>query len=72
MTTPENDRILSQKATDPDEETDATLRPSKFDDFIGQEKEKYNLSVFLEAAKKRGEALDHILEEASVALLALA
>jgi Holliday junction DNA helicase RuvB len=61
MTTPENDRILSQKATDPDEETDATLRPSKFDDFIGQEKEKYNLSVFLEAAKKRGEALDHIL-----------
>jgi len=61
MATPDNDRVLSQKATNLDEEADATLRPSKFGDFIGQEKEKYNLSVFLEAAKKRGEALDHIL-----------
>jgi Holliday junction DNA helicase RuvB len=57
----ENDRVLSQAPQDSEDESDATLRPQKFGDFIGQEKEKYNLSVFLEAAKNRGEALDHIL-----------
>ena len=57
----ENDRVLSQAPQDSEDENDATLRPQKFGDFIGQEKEKYNLSVFLEAAKNRGEALDHIL-----------
>ena len=57
----ENDRVFSQAPQDSEDENDATLRPQKFGDFIGQEKEKYNLSVFLEAAKNRGEALDHIL-----------
>jgi Holliday junction DNA helicase, RuvB subunit len=61
MATSENDRVLSQGPQDSEDENDATLRPQKFGDFIGQEKEKYNLSVFLAAAKNRGEALDHIL-----------
>ena len=38
-----------------------TLRPSTWDEYIGQEKIKKNLKVFIEASKKRNEALDHIL-----------
>ncbi len=38
-----------------------SLRPERFSEFIGQEKLKGNLSLFVEAAKKRGEAIDHIL-----------
>jgi Holliday junction DNA helicase RuvB len=40
---------------------DRTLRPRRFEDYIGQTKHKENLRVFVEAAKKRGEALDHVL-----------
>lgn len=40
---------------------EVSLRPSSWDDYIGQEKIKKNLKVFIEASKKRGEALDHIL-----------
>jgi len=57
----DNDRVLSGSSRDAEDEADAPLRPQKFSDFIGQEKEKYNLSIFLEAAKKRGESLDHVL-----------
>jgi Holliday junction DNA helicase RuvB len=38
-----------------------TLRPSSFDDFVGQEALKQNLKIFVTAAKQRGESLDHIL-----------
>lgn len=44
-----------------DEQFDATLRPERFSDFVGQDAIKENLSIFVTAAKKRGEALDHIL-----------
>ena len=44
-----------------DDEFDVTLRPQKLSDFIGQEKVKDNVAVFIEAAKQRGEALDHVL-----------
>ncbi len=44
-----------------EKEFEDSLRPKRFGDFIGQEKIKENLSVFVEAAKKRGEPLDHIL-----------
>jgi Holliday junction DNA helicase RuvB len=44
-----------------DESTEVNLRPSSWDDYIGQEKIKKNLKVFIEASKKRNEALDHIL-----------
>lgn len=40
---------------------DYTLRPKNFGEFVGQEKIKGNLSVFIQAAKGRGEALDHVL-----------
>lgn len=44
-----------------DESTEVNLRPSSWNDYIGQEKIKKNLKVFIEASKKRNEALDHIL-----------
>ena len=40
---------------------EASLRPSRWDEYIGQEKIKRNLRVFIEASKKRSEALDHVL-----------
>lgn len=58
----EHERIVSGvKQTSEDEQFDASLRPERFADFVGQDSLKDNLSVFVEAAKKRGEALDHIL-----------
>jgi Holliday junction DNA helicase RuvB len=60
----ESKRIVSGlKREEDDEESrlDAALRPERFADFIGQEAIKENLGVFVEAAKRRGEALDHIL-----------
>lgn len=44
-----------------EEELDASLRPSSFDEFTGQRKIVDNLKIFIEAARKRGEALDHVL-----------
>lgn len=54
-------RFISATLKDEEREFDITLRPQTFSDFVGQHKLKENLSVFVEAAKKRGEALDHIL-----------
>lgn len=56
-----NNRVVAGATRDDDESGDATLRPQRFSDFVGQEKEKENISLFVEAAKKRGDALDHIL-----------
>jgi len=44
-----------------DASLDATLRPKKWGEYIGQEKIKENLKIFIEAAKKRGDTLEHIL-----------
>lgn len=60
-TSQENNRFISGTLHDEDVELDRNLRPEKFSDFIGQERLKENLSIFLCAAKNRGEALDHIL-----------
>ena len=43
------------------EDVDATLRPQTLDEFVGQAAARANLKVFIEAAKGRGEALDHVL-----------
>jgi holliday junction DNA helicase RuvB len=43
------------------EDDEPTLRPRTLDEFVGQEKLKENLRIFVEAAKRRGEALDHVL-----------
>jgi len=56
-----DDRVISGSVRDDDESGDVPLRPQTFADFVGQEKEKENLSLFLEAAKRRGESLDHVL-----------
>ena len=55
-----------QRLTDPkeqalDREPDVGLRPRTLDDFVGQEDVKRNLRVFIEAARQRGEVLDHVL-----------
>ncbi|MBL8789360.1 MAG: Holliday junction branch migration DNA helicase RuvB [Rhizobiales bacterium] len=51
--------LNTEKGTEDTLETH--LRPQKLDEFIGQTKQKANLKVFIEAAKARGEALDHVL-----------
>ena len=43
------------------EDVDASLRPQTLDDFVGQQAARANLKIFIEAAKSRGEALDHVL-----------
>lgn len=52
--------LTGTKLTD-DKEFDNTLRPSAFDDFVGQQKIKENLKVFVQSAKMRGDSLDHTL-----------
>jgi Holliday junction DNA helicase RuvB len=62
MTFDKDNRLIAGASGDRDEEVlDATLRPLRFSDFVGQDSLKENLGVFVEAARKRGEALDHIL-----------
>jgi Holliday junction DNA helicase RuvB len=55
------ERITTPEIIQGESELDITLRPSKFDEFIGQGKVVDNLKVFIQAAKQRGEALDHVL-----------
>lgn len=52
---------ITPEKLDDDFQLDATLRPRALDDYIGQEKIKGNLRLFIDAAKGRGEALDHVL-----------
>ena len=52
-------RLISSEKSG--EDVDATLRPQSLDDFVGQQAARANLRVFIEAAKARGEALDHVL-----------
>jgi Holliday junction DNA helicase RuvB len=54
-------RIIEPDQNDDDVQLDRSLRPLRFDDFVGQDRIKENLRVFIEAAKGRGEALDHVL-----------
>jgi Holliday junction DNA helicase RuvB len=55
------ERSLSPELRDDDLQFDATLRPRSLTDYIGQEKIKENMQLFIDAAKGRGEALDHVL-----------
>jgi len=52
-------RVVSAAVADRDE--DAALRPRRFDEFVGQRKIVDNLSVYVQAARRRGDALDHVL-----------
>jgi len=53
--------MLSATGTGEDERFDRLFRPDNLADYIGQEKHKENLRVFVEAARRRNEALDHVL-----------
>ena len=54
-------RIVDTNSCLSDMETEISLRPKSLDEYVGQEKVKENLNVFMQAAKKRGECLDHVL-----------
>ena len=54
-------RIISGKALEEDARIEATVRPQKIDDFIGQYRVKENLKIAVDAARNRGDALDHVL-----------
>src|SRR5258707_13716517 len=58
----ETDRLIAAAPTSPQEEVlERTLRPRELNEYIGQEKIRNQLGIFIEAARKRGEALDHVL-----------
>jgi holliday junction DNA helicase RuvB len=59
--TPGVERIQAAPAYGVDEELDRSLRPRRLSDFVGQRAVKDQLAVFIEAARARGEALDHVL-----------
>ncbi len=54
-------RIISTSYTPGDEDAEGSLRPRRMDDYIGQDKAKENLKVYIEAAKMRSDSLDHVL-----------
>ncbi len=54
-------RSILDRDRKPDDALDTHLRPQTLDEFVGQTKQKQNLRVFIEAARARGEALDHVL-----------
>jgi Holliday junction DNA helicase RuvB len=57
----ENDRLIDPDKLSNDGEFDITLRPRSFQEFIGQAQVKEHLQIFVQAAKVRAEALDHVL-----------
>lgn len=54
-------RVISTQIQEEDMKIEKSLRPQTLEDYIGQQKAKENLRVYIEAAKRRGEALDHVL-----------
>ena len=54
-------RVISTQLFEEDKKVESTLRPQTLDSYVGQEKIKENLKVYIEAAKARGESLDHVL-----------
>ncbi|WP_045760945.1 Holliday junction branch migration DNA helicase RuvB [Xanthomonas albilineans] len=55
------ERIIASSATGEDEAVEASIRPKRLDDYLGQQPVREQLSIYIEAAKARGEALDHVL-----------
>ena len=54
-------RIITTDVLEEDVKIEGSLRPQRLDDYIGQEKTKKNLKVYIEAAKQRSDVLDHVL-----------
>ncbi len=57
----EEERIITSTMIEGDKDIEYNLRPRTMDEYIGQEKLKEKLNIFIEATKQRGEALDHVL-----------
>ncbi|MCK7592646.1 Holliday junction branch migration DNA helicase RuvB [Pseudomarimonas salicorniae] len=55
------DRVISPDAALDDERLEASIRPKRLDEYLGQQPVRDQLKIFIEAAKRRGEALDHVL-----------
>ena len=56
-----DERLISADFIPEEDQADLNLRPARLQDYIGQEKVKENIAVFIAAAKERGETLDHVL-----------
>ncbi len=57
----DEERFVTSTKSVEDEEVENSLRPNSIDEYVGQNKIKNNLSIYIDAAKKRGESLDHVL-----------
>ncbi len=57
----DEERVVVPEYTTADNEIETSLRPHSLDEYVGQEKVKENLKIYIEAAKKRHESLDHVL-----------
>ncbi len=55
------DRIVTRSPLEEDQQWEPTIRPKVWEEYVGQDKVKENLRVFIEAARARGEPLDHVL-----------
>ena len=56
-----DERIIAAGATFEDEAVEASIRPRSLDEYLGQQPVREQMKIFIEAAKGRGEALDHVL-----------
>src|SRR5258708_33984661 len=56
-----SDRLVSPKLSEEEQVVEGSLRPRRLAEYIGQEKIKENLSILLEAARRRSESVDHVL-----------
>ena len=56
-----DDRIIAPAATREDEAIEASIRPRRLDEYLGQQPVREQMQIYIEAAKQRGEALDHVL-----------
>lgn len=57
----EDDRLISAQVLPEDDMSESSVRPKRLEDYIGQNKVKENISIFIAAARERGSSLDHVL-----------
>ena len=57
----EDTRVIAPGATREDDLAEASIRPKRLDDYLGQQPVREQLKIAIEAAKGRGEAMDHVL-----------
>ncbi len=57
----EEDRLISSDATSAEERIERAIRPARLDDYVGQTAVKKQMAIFIEAARRRGDAMDHML-----------